>query len=470
MKMLISGILMESAETFPVINPANEEIIASAPQCSRGMLDDAFSAAETAFESWSRDIHVRRDVLTACAAAMRDNADELARLVTQEQGKPLAKAQREIGGAARWFEYTAELDLPVEPITVPGQRRAEIHRRPLGVVAAIIPWNYPIMTAAWKIAPALLAGNTVVLKPSPYTPLATLRLGEILRPHIPEGVLNIVSGGDDLGVWMTAHKTPRKIAFTGSTDAGKSVAAAAANDLKRVTLELGGNDPAIVLADADPKTVANGIFTAAFENSGQVCVAIKRVYLPDNLYQPVLDEMTALANNVKLGDGLNEDVDMGPVNNRAQFERVLELIEDSRQRGGAVIAGGKRKGDTGYFIEPTIITDLADDARLVAEEQFGPALPILRYSDIDDALARANAGHFGLAGSVWGADGDSAAEVAGKLNCGTAWVNQHLAITPQAPIAGRKWSGVGIENGPLGLLQYTDLQIVEVPETQAATA
>ncbi len=466
MKMLIDGELMDGAETFPVINPATENVIGAAPQCSREMLDTAFSAAHTAFAQWSKDINVRRDVLTACAAAMRENVDELAQLVTQEQGKPLAKAQREIGGAARWFEYTAELDLPVESISVPGQKRAEIHRRPLGVVAAIIPWNYPVMTAAWKIAPALLAGNTVVLKPSPYTPLATLKLGEILRPHIPDGVLNIVTGGDDLGVWMTAHKTPRKIAFTGSTDAGKSVAAAAASDLKRVTLELGGNDPAIVLADADPKTVAKGIFTAAFENSGQVCVAIKRVYLPENLNDSVVEEMVSLAKGASVGDGMNDGVDMGPVNNRAQFERVIELIADARQNGGSIVTGGNRKGDVGYFIEPTIITGLADDSRLVAEEQFGPALPILQYTDVDDALARANAGNFGLAGSVWGSDCDYAAEVAGKLNCGTAWVNQHLAITPQAPIAGHKWSGIGIENGPLGLIQYTDIQIVEVAETQ----
>ncbi len=463
MTMLIDGALVSSPDSFAVINPADETVVGHAPDCTKAQMEEAFAAAQLAFPDWAaRHADQRRQALRACAEILRTHADSLARLLTLEQGKPLAKAKREIGGAARWFDYTTEIEIPIETIAIQGQKSVEVHRRPLGVVAAIVPWNYPVMTAVWKIAPALMAGNSVLLKPSPYTPLATLKLAEILKDALPKGVLNILSGGDDLGKWMCDHPTPRKIAFTGSTAAGKAVAAAAARDLKRVTLELGGNDAAIVLDDADPVKVGQAVFNAAFENSGQVCVAIKRLYLPDNLYRPVLDELVACAQAAKLGSGLEADTDMGPVNNRAQFERVLDLIEDARGRGGVIAAGGARKGNQGYFIEPSIVTDLPDDARLVAEEQFGPALPVLRYRDVDEALARANAGMFGLAGSVWGADETRATAVAAKLQCGTAWVNQHLAMAPQAPIAGHKWSGIGVENGLWGLLAYTDMQVIEV--------
>ena len=462
MKMLIDGELVAGARGFDVLNPADEAVLGAAPECSRAELDQAVAAAQSAFGDWRRDIEARRKVLRGSAKVLRDNADALARLLTQEQGKPLAKAKREIGGSARWLEYTAELELPKETIDVDGQESVTVHHRPLGVVAAIIPWNYPVMTAVWKIAPALLAGNTVVLKPSPFTPLATLKLAELLKDIVPRGVLNVVSGGDELGAWMTGHPGVRKIAFTGSIATGKSVAMAAAPDLKRVTLELGGNDPAIVLPDADPGAIADSLFRAAFENSGQVCVAIKRVYVPEHRYAQFAKEFVAIAGSMKLGNGLEEDTELGPVNNRRQFERVLELIGDARERGGR-IAGGERVGRQGYFIEPAIATDLPDDARLVAEEQFGPALPLLPYRDVDDAIERVNAGMFGLSASVWSADGRRAAEIASELECGMVWVNQHLNILPEVPMGGWKWSGVGVENGLWGLLQFTEMQVVEVP-------
>ena len=462
MKMLIDGELVAGAGGFEVLNPADETVLGAAPECSRAELDRAVAAAQSAFGDWRRDIETRREVLRRSAAALRDNADALARLLTQEQGKPLAKAKREIGGSARWLEYTAELEVPKETIDVDGQESVTVHRRPLGVVAAIIPWNYPVMTAVWKIAPALLAGNTVVLKPSPFTPLTTLKLAGLLKDLVPRGVLNVVSGGDELGAWMTGHPGVRKVAFTGSIATGKSVAMAAAADLKRVTLELGGNDPAIVLPDADPGAIADSLFRAAFENSGQVCVAIKRVYVPEHRYAQFAKAFVSIAGSMKLGDGLEADTDLGPVNNRRQFDRVLELIGDARERGGS-IAGGERAGRRGYFIEPAIATDLPDDARLVAEEQFGPALPLLPYRDVDDAIERANAGMFGLSASVWSADRRRAAEIGSELECGMVWVNQHLNILPQVPMGGWKWSGVGVENGLWGLLQFTDMQVVEVP-------
>lgn len=462
MKMLIDGELVAGTGGFDVLNPADETVLGTAPECSQADLDRAVHAAQAAFRGWRRDVETRRNVLRRSAAVLRDNADALARILTQEQGKPLAKAKGEIGGSARWFEYTAELDFSSQAIEVAGQRSVAVHHRPLGVVAAIIPWNYPVITAVWKIAPALLAGNTMVLKPSPYTPLATLKMAELLRDVIPRGVLNVVSGGDELGAWMTSHPGVRKIAFTGSIATGKSVAAAAAPDLKRVTLELGGNDPAIVLPDADPEAISERLFRAAFENSGQVCVAIKRVYVPEQHYARFADEFVRIAGTVKLGNGLDESTELGPVNNDRQFERVLDLIGDVREQGGRIAVGGARCGDRGYFIEPAIATDLPDDARLVSEEQFGPALPLLSYRDVDDAIERANAGMFGLAASVWSDDTQRAAEIGGELECGMVWVNQHLNIVPQVPMGGWKWSGIGVENGLWGLLQFTQFQVVEV--------
>jgi acyl-CoA reductase-like NAD-dependent aldehyde dehydrogenase len=465
MSMLIDGELVTSDKDFDVLNPALEEVLGTAPECTRAQLDSAIDAAEIAFCSWRKNIDLRRNVLLKCAETMRANAKDLARLLTQEQGKPLAKAMREIGGAARWFEYTAGLEIPKETIEVQDQETVEVRRRPLGVVAAITPWNYPVMIAVCKIAPALLAGNTIVLKPSPFTPLTTLKLGELLKNTIPRGVLNFVSGGNALGEWMTNHPAVRKISFTGSIATGKSVAMAAASDLKRVTLELGGNDPAIVLPDADPKEIAHKLFSAAFENSGQVCVAIKRIYVPENIYNQTIDELVSIAQGIKLGDGLDENTDLGPVNNRQQFERVQELIEDAQQKGGKIATGGQRHGNKGYFIEPTIVTNLPDDARLVAEEQFGPALPILAYRELDEVIERANSGMFGLAASIWSPDKKRATQISQELDCGLVWINQHLNIAPQVPISGLKWSGVGVKHGYWGLYEFTELQVVEVAQS-----
>jgi len=336
----------------------------------------------------------------------------------------------------------------------------EVVRRPIGVVAGITPWNFPLTLAFWKIAPALLAGNTMVLKPSPFTPLATLKVVELLREVMPAGVLNVVSGGDELGGWMTGHPVPRKVSFTGSIATGKLVAQSAAPDLKRVTLELGGNDPAIVLDDADPAIVSRAIFSAAFQNNGQVCSAVKRVYVPEALYADVLDGLTAQAAAIQVGDGTAADTKLGPINNAPQFERVKELVADALSHGARATTGGKAMDRPGYFFEPTILTDISDGTRIVDEEQFGPALPVIPYRSVDEVVERANGTHFGLSGSVWGADADRAAEVAGRLECGTAWVNTHLALAPQQPFGGFKWSGIGIENGPWGLAEFTEVQAV----------
>jgi acyl-CoA reductase-like NAD-dependent aldehyde dehydrogenase len=460
--MTIDGKAVKGSKTTGVINPATGKIFAEVPDCTRAELDSAMGAAQRAYPAWSRDLAARRKVLGECAAALQQPPEGLARTLTQEQGKPLDKAAQEIFLTSMWCGYTASLDLPVETIQDNAQSRIEIRRKPLGVVAAITPWNYPLMLAMWKIAPALLAGNTVVLKPSPFTPMTSLMLGEILRDIVPPGVLNVVSGGDELGAWMTSHPVPRKLSFTGSVETGKKVAAAAAPDLKRVTLELGGNDAAIVMSDVDLADVAPKIFWGAFENSGQICSAIKRVYVPQDMYAPMLEMLGELARGVKVGNGLDAGTELGPINNQPQFERVTELVEDAKKHGAKIVAGGARVGSEGYFFAPTIVGGISDGVRLVDEEQFGPALPIIPYKDVDDAIRRANSTNYGLSGSVWSKDADRGAEVASQLECGSAWVNQHLAIAPNLPFGGAKWSGIGVENGPWGLLGFTEIQVVNV--------
>jgi acyl-CoA reductase-like NAD-dependent aldehyde dehydrogenase len=458
--MTIGGDTVPAPGSFGVVNPAKGEVFAEAPDCTRVQLDAAFDAATKAQRDWKSDQAARRQTLLAMADQLMASAGDLAPILTAEQGKPLADANIEVFGAAIWCQYYANLETPPEILQDDAQALVEVVRRPIGVVAAITPWNFPLVLAFWKIAPALLAGNTLVLKPSPFTPLTTLRTAEILRDVVPPGVLNVVSGGDELGAWMTEHPVPRKISFTGSVETGKKVAISAAPDLKRVTLELGGNDPAIVLEDADPAAVSSALFAGAFNNNGQVCSAIKRVYVPESLYDAVVEGLVAEAASTTVGDGVEPDSKLGPINNHPQFERVKELVGDALSHGATAAVGGQAMDRPGYFFEPTILSDLTDGTRIVDEEQFGPALPVVSYRDVDDVVERANATHFGLSGSVWGADADRAAEVAGRLECGTAWVNTHLALAPQQPFGGFKWSGIGVENGPWGLAEFTEIQAV----------
>ncbi len=458
--MTIGGDSVPAADSFGVVNPATGEVFAHAPECTRDQLDAAFDAAAKAQRDWRTDESVRRQTLLTMADVLMGATGELAPILTAEQGKPLGDANVEVFAAAIWCQYYANLEIPPQIIQDDAEALVEVVRRPLGVVAAITPWNFPLTLAFWKIAPALLAGNTMVLKPSPFTPLSTLKVAELLRDALPAGVLNVVSGGDELGAWMTAHPVPRKVSFTGSIATGKKVALSAAPDLKRVTLELGGNDPAIVLDDADPETVSRAIFAAAFNNNGQVCSAIKRVYVPEALYDDVVGGLTAQASAVKVGDGTEADTKLGPINNAPQFERVKELVADALDRGARATTGGRAMDRPGYFFEPTILTDIHDGIRIVDEEQFGPALPVIPYRNVDEVVERANGTHFGLSGSVWGADTDRATEVAGRLECGTAWVNTHLALGPQQPFGGFKWSGIGVENGPWGLAEFSEIQAV----------
>jgi len=330
------------------------------------------------------------------------------------------------------------------------------------VVAAIIPWNFPVMMVSFKVPPALLAGNTIVLKPSPTTPLATLRIAELVADMAPPGVLNVIADDNDLGTALTAHPDVRKISFTGSTATGKKVMASATDLLKRFTLELGGNDAAIVLDDADPETVAKGLFSGAFANAGQVCLAIKRVYVHDSIYDAVCDALARRADEAVVGDGLEQGTQIGPVQNRMQYEKLKHFLESAR-RDGTIIAGGTLLDGPGYFIRPTVVRDITDGAELVDQEQFGPVLPLIRYTDPQDALARANASPYGLGRSVWSSSVPRAREIAARMDAGTVWVNRHLDLMPYIPMSGAKHSGIGVEFGEEGLAEYTQLHVLNLP-------
>ncbi len=458
--MTIDGQAVTTDRTFEVINPATEIVLSDCPVCAIDHVDQAVTAAERAFSAWRADETIRRNGLNDCAQAVKSHLADLSELLTLEQGKPRRQSLQEITGAIHWLQLTANTQMPVDVLQDDGSGRVEVRRKPLGVVAAITPWNFPVILAIWKIAPALLAGNTVVLKPSPYTPLTTLKLGEILNQVLPAGVLNVISGGDEIGAHMVTHPMVRKISMTGSIDTGKAVAAAAAPDLKRVVLELGGNDPAIVLPDVNIEEVAEDLLWGAFENCGQVCQAIKRLYVHDTIHGPLLDAMGELAGKLNVGNGMTPGTQLGPINNRPQFERVVGLVADARERGARIVTGGNTPDGPGFFYTPTLVADIPDDAPLVTEEQFGPVLPVLSYTDTQDAIQRANATQFGLGGSIWTRDLEQGAQLVSQLECGTGWVNQHNELYPDAPLGGVKWSGMGHQNGRWGLDEFCALQVV----------
>ena len=466
--MLIDGAPVKAAATMEVINPATGKAFATCPKAGADDLERAVAAATKAFKSW-RNVPVaeRQALLRKAGDIVAANADMLASLFTKEQGRPVAMAQQEVLGAANWFHATAALELPVDITEDTDTRRIEVHHVPLGVVCAIVPWNFPVLLASWKIAPALATGNTIVLKPSPYTPLCTLKIAELLRDVFPPGVLNVISGGDELGPMMTAHKGFAKITFTGSTATGKRVMESAARDLKRVTLELGGNDAAIVLGDVDPAKVSEPLFMGAFFNSAQICVATKRLYIHDDIYDAVRDRMVAIAQNAAVGDGGEQGIMFGPVQNKLQYDRVQNLLADARATGLKMHQGKTPAGD-GYFIPLTIVDNPPENARVVTEEAFGPVLPLMRFRDLDEVIDRANATDYGLAGAVWSADIAKAQDVAARLETGTVWINQNLQSTPLTPLTGHKHSGIGSENGVYGLREYTQPKAIYIPKSADA--
>jgi acyl-CoA reductase-like NAD-dependent aldehyde dehydrogenase len=460
-RALIDGRLVDAQDRFAVIDPATGAAFATAPDCTADQLDEAVSAASRAFKSWrNMPQAVRDDALRATASRIREHAEGLSALLTQEQGKPLADARHEIETAARWFAYYADFPIDEHGHIEADGRRATIRRVPIGVVGAIAPWNFPVQLLAWKLAPALKVGNSVVAKPSPNTPLSTLLLAELLQDLMPPGVINVLSGGDRLGPLMSGHRGIDKIAFTGSTQTGRAVMRDAAINLKRLTLELGGNDPAIVLADADVDLVIRQLFWGAFRNAGQICVAAKRIYIDNSIYDRVAAGLAELARANPPGPGMSPTTRIGPVQNRAQFDRVKTMIEQARSEGFTFLSEPGPMEGPGYFIAPTIIDNPPDWAAVVREEPFGPLVPLLRFDDIDDVVHRANDSEYGLAASVWSKNLDKAEAVGRRLEAGTVWLNTLHGLTPTLPFGGHKQSGVGVENAGDGLHEYTNVQVL----------
>ncbi|WP_110950866.1 aldehyde dehydrogenase family protein [Pseudomonas bohemica] len=461
--LLIDGTLQPAEQYDEVFDPATEQSIGHSARASRAQIDAAVDAAQAAFEPWAQDPDARRQALAQAAAVVRENTQAIAELISREQGRPLHFALGEVAGAAATLEHYANFTPPApQVLRDDAQRLVRIERRPLGVVAAIAPWNVPIILLVLKIAPALHAGNTLVAKPSEYTPLSALLLGQLLKDVFPAGVLNIIAGDGQVGEHLARHPQVRHVTFTGSVATGKRLYAGSADDLKRLTLELGGNDAALVLDDADPKAIAESLFWGAFWNSGQVCFAIKRLYVHQSLFAPVIDALVERAARTRLGSGLDPQSELGPLTNQAQLDRVKALVADARAHGAVVHTGGEQPDRPGYFYLPTIISGIGAGTALVDEEQFGPVLPVIAFTDIDDAVRQANASPYGLGASVWTSDLARGEAVARRLDAGLAWVNQHLDIHPGAPKGGVKWSGIGYEGGERGYDAFSELQVLNI--------
>nr|WP_321361870.1 aldehyde dehydrogenase family protein [uncultured Hyphomonas sp.] len=461
--MTINGKAVTGAETFGVENPALGEVFAEAPNCTQAELDEAVAAARAALPAWRKTpIEKRKEIMLAIAGVIGQHGEELARLLTQEQGKPFEQAMGDVLGGAHWFAETAKLDIP-EVVSQDDEERYTVTRfEPIGVVAAIVPWNFPVILAAFKLAPALLAGNTIVLKPAPTTPLTTLRIVELIRDVVPTGVLNVVSGDDRLGPWLTGHSGIDKISFTGSTQTGRKVMEGASKELKKVTLELGGNDAAIVMPDVNVEAVAKELFWAAFQNTGQICIATKRMYVHKDIYEPLKAALVDYAKTVKVGDGSQQGTQIGPIQNKAQYQRVLDLIQDSKDKGYKFLIGGEASTAPGYFVPVTILDNPPEDARIVQEEQFGPVLPLMSFDSLDEVVTRANDTIYGLGASVWSADLAKAQEIADQLETGTVWINETQHLSPLASFGGAKQSGIGSEGGEHGLLEFCQTKTTNV--------
>jgi len=460
--MTIGGNAVPGSRHLPVYDPVTGQVFAQAPDATVAETDAAIEAASAAAPAWSAlswDDRVAR--IRAFGAAIREESSSLGRLLCREQGKPLERAVGEIGSGLAYLEAYCGMRLDPEVFKDTETKRIELHHRPLGVVGAITAWNYPLLLAIWKIAPALVAGNTVVLKPAPSTPLATLALGRIAARVLPAGVLNVISGATEAGERLTQHPLVRKITFTGSTETGKRIMANASAGLKRLTLELGGNDAGIVLEDADPKAIADDIFWAKFSNCGQVCAALKRLYVHRSIFVPLCDALSEVAGAVKIGPGLSAGVQIGPMQNRAQRDRMAQTVAASVAAGARIIYQSEVPGE-GYFFPITLLADAPEDSPVIRSETFGPVLAILPFDDVEDAIARANDTEFGLGGSVWSPDIARATAIAERLEAGSTWVNQHPSMDPQVPFGGIKSSGLGVEGGLRGLEEFTTIQIVNV--------
>ncbi|KAK5092588.1 hypothetical protein LTR70_002023 [Exophiala xenobiotica] len=455
----IDGKLSSTQETRHGINPATGKPNAEVPVSTEQDVDAAVNAAKKAFKTWSKVPYAERQkALRDFADAIEKNVDDFAKLLTQEQGKPLMFAKAEASSAVTWIRTLSGFEVPEEIIEEDDTKKIIVRHTPLGVAVGIVPWNFPIQLACGKICPSVVTGNPIIIKPSPFTPYCDLKLGELAQQFFPPGVVQVLSGDDRLGPWLTAHPGPDKISFTGSTFTGKKVMESASKTLKRVTLELGGKDPTIVCPDVDIPTVAQKVATLAFLNSGQICLAIKRIYVHEDIYEPFLKAMVEFTKTLKVADGMEEGTFLGPVQNSMQYEKVKGFFSDIEKSGQTVAVGGVNEDKPGYFITPTLIDRPKEDSKLVTEEPFGPIVPVMTWKDEQEVIDRANATRMGLGASVWASNLDTANRIAMSLEAGSVWVNTHLELDPRAPFGGHKESGVGFEWSAAGLKAYCNSQ------------
>lgn len=462
--MTIAGEPIASEENAQICNPFDQTVVGEYPVATTDHLEKAVQAARDAFQLWSRESDATR--VAAChaiAKTFEDNAAALSALITKEQGKPLDAggfgSGFELGGCIGWSMATSAIMLE-DKILLNDEGVRAVHKRvPIGVIGSITPWNWPLLIAVWHFIPAIRAGNTVVVKPSPFTPLSTLKAVELINEVLPAGVLNVVTGDSEIGAAMSSHPDIDKIMFTGSTNTGKKVMARAANNVTRCTLELGGNDAAIVLPGSDVEAMAPGLFFGSFINAGQTCGAIKRIYVHRDDYQKACDAMASIAANTKVGDGMLAETDMGPLQNKPQYDKVLRLISEAVEAGAKCLVGGETIGD-GFAIKPAILSDCKHGMSIVDDEQFGPVIPIISYDNIDEAIAMANSTEFGLCASVWGSDAKLIEDVSNQLVAGTVYINTHAELHPMVPFGGVKSSGLGIQFGEEGLHSFTNSKII----------
>ncbi|KAJ0115157.1 hypothetical protein J7T55_001567 [Diaporthe amygdali] len=458
---IINGRSAPTKSTRHGVNPANLMPLAEVPVATQDDLDSAVTAAKAAFKTWSKTPYDdRRSAVLAFADAIESQRVEFRDLLITEQGKPIPQADAETDAAIAWIRGMADLSLPEDVIEDTEKRTVITRYTPIGVVGAIIPWNFPLLLATGKIAPALLTGNVIIVKPSPFTPYCGLKLAELAQKLFPPGVVQSLSGDDSLGPWLTSHPGIDKISFTGSTATGKAVLQSASKTLKRVTLELGGNDPAIIFPDVDVEKVAQQIAVWAFLNSGQICLNLKRIYVHESIYEDFKKAMVKHAGSFAFGDGTKTGITHGPLQNRMQYDRVKTFFNDIAKQGWEVALGGEMddEPEKGYFIKPTIIDRPPEKSRIVVEEPFGPIVPLLTWQNEEDVIDRANDTTMGLGASVWSNDLRKATRVAREIQAGNVWVNTHFDLSPIAPFGGHKESGIGSEWGLNGLKAFCNVQ------------